>query len=433
MAESTIRKNKITLSDYDYRKDIENRLLLAQFSIIDLEVLEGIIYSSLSISVKKLAKDIDIEETELFSILEKFAKTGLLTYDEDLITVDKDRRKYYEMQILMFDEEYQNGMDFLQNLLKKVPIHILPTWYSIPRTSNNIFESLVEKYLLTPQIFQRYLMELQFPEPVMSSILKDVYNSEDLKLPSQVLIEKYQLTRERFEEYLLVLEFNFVCCLGYEKINNTWKEVVTPYHEYREYLRFLKQTEPSPFAKQIENPKPFAFIQEMSAVLNQVKKTPSPMTGKIVDKLRLLKLADIVDGRLYALDAANDFLDMPLENRAIFVYRHPLNRFIHPLATEKNIREAEKSIIRILNKGWVAFDEFFKGVLAPLNETSSIMLKKLGRTWKYTIPEYTDEEQLFIKSVLFDWLYEAGITATATIDGKECFCVTPFGQTLFGR
>ncbi len=433
MVESTIRKNKITLSDYNYQKDIENRLLLAQFSIIDLEVLEEIIYSSLSISVKKLAKDIDIDETELFSILEKFAKTGLLTYDEDLITVDKEMRKYYEMQILMFDEDHQNGMEFLQSLLKKVPIHILPTWYSIPRTSNNIFESLVEKYLLTPQIFHRYLMDLQFSEPAMASIVKDVYNSEELKLSSQTLIDKYNLTKEQFEEYLLLLEFNFVCCLGYEKVNNTWKEVVTPYHEYREYLMFLKRTETVPFANQIDSPKPFAFIQEMSALLNQIKKNPAPMSGKIVDKLRLLKLADIVDGRLYALDAANDFLELPLENRAIFVYRHPLNRFIHPLSTEKNIREAEKSIIRVLNKGWVSFEEFFKGVLAPLNEGSAIMLKKVGKNWKYTIPEYTDEEQLFIKTIIFDWLYQVGITATATIDGEECFCITPFGQTLFGR
>ncbi len=461
------RKNKITLSDYPYQKDIENRLLMAHFSDIDLEVMEEIIYSSLSIPVKKLAKSVDLEEDELFPILEKFSKTGLLSYNQDLITVDKDMRKYYEAQILKFDEEYEPGMELLQSLLKKVPIQALPLWYAIPRTSNNIFESLVEKYLLTPQIFRRYLMEIQFPDPILHSILKEVYESDELKIFSSTLIEKYNLSREKFEEYLLLLEFNFVCCLGYEKVNNTWKEIVTPFHEWREYLQFLKNTETPSAKNTLEAPRPFSFIQDMSTLLQLMKKSPlevsisqktdvqlEPETYKmllskcpgidenyikhLIAKLRLLKLADIIDGRLYALDAANDWLDMPLENRALCIYRHPLNRilsyaFPSHLFTEKNIREAEKSIIRVLTKGWVLFDDFIKGVLAPLNEGSSIMLKKGGRTWKYTLPEYTDEEKSFIKAIIFEWLFEAGMVAKGEIDGKPAFLVTPFGQSFFGR
>ena len=43
---SSIRKNKISLTDYNYQKDIQNRLLLAKFSLSDLKVLEEILYSS---------------------------------------------------------------------------------------------------------------------------------------------------------------------------------------------------------------------------------------------------------------------------------------------------------------------------------------------------------------------------------------------------
>ena len=70
---------------------------------------------------------------------------------------------------------FQPDMEFLQGLLKKVPIHCLPAWHAVPRTSNNIFESLVEKYLLSPQIFQRYLSELHFSHPVAISLMNDLF------------------------------------------------------------------------------------------------------------------------------------------------------------------------------------------------------------------------------------------------------------------
>ena len=175
MAElSSLRKNKISLEDYDFKHDIENRLLMSQFSSHDLEVLEEILYSSIKIPVRKISKSVDLDEDELFPILEKLSKTGLFTFEGDSIVVDKEMRKYFEAQILKFDPDFKPGMEFLQSILRKVPIHVLPIWYSIPRTSNNIFESLVEKYLLTPQIFQRYLMELSFPDPILAGIVHEV-------------------------------------------------------------------------------------------------------------------------------------------------------------------------------------------------------------------------------------------------------------------
>ena len=133
-----VRKNKISLTDYEYQKDIENRLLMSQFTSLDLEVLEEILYSSLTVPIKKLAKNLEIEEAKVLPALEKLSKTGLLLIDKDSVVVDKEMRKYFEVQIQKFDEDFVPGMDFLQSLLRKVPIHILPTWYSIPRTSNNI-------------------------------------------------------------------------------------------------------------------------------------------------------------------------------------------------------------------------------------------------------------------------------------------------------
>ncbi len=266
--------------------------------------------------------------------------------------------------------------------------------------------------------------------------------------------------------------------LGYEKINEEWTEIVTPLHEWREYACFLQSTETKPIPSNAKinrlRPHDFSYIQDLSLILGMAKKQPialslrtqaiiptlnktvlstlaAKMEGfeendpaliayveRLIAKMRLLKLADIVDNRLYALESANDFLDMRLESRAIFFYRHPLNRLISKavpaeMITDRNLREAEKSIVRVVDSGWVYFDDFIRGVIVPLGEQSVVMLKRHGKVWKYTLPAYSEEELALIKAAVLEWLFEIGVTAVGTHNGKECFCVTSFGQSLFGR
>ncbi len=457
-----LKKNKITLSDYNYRRDIENRLLLASFTVFEIAVLEEILYSPIKAPIRKIAKNIDKTEEEILPILEKLSKTGLLVVEGDSITVDKETRKYFETEIEKFEPDFCPGMEFLQNVLKKVPIHALPIWYSIPRTSNNIFESLVEKYLLTPQIFQRYLMELTFGDPALSAIAQDVLRSPDLTVSAKDVIKKYELSREKFEENMLILELHFVCCLRYQQSGDTWEEKVTPFHEWREYLTFLKTTTTEKITDTAKigryRSHDFAFIEDMTAVLHLAKKQPTPLNPKgyadiaarlqeipptpqyidqIVSKLQLLKLAEVVDDKLQAAEHAAEWLEMRVENRALYLYRHSLNKIqsvslpAH-LVSEKVIRDAEKAVMRVLHTGWVFFDEFDKGVIVPFGDHTSATLKKCGKGWKYALPEYTPEERAFIRAVVFEWLFEAGITAVGTYQGRECFTVTAFGQSLFG-
>ncbi|NDD58625.1 MAG: hypothetical protein EBZ47_05125 [Chlamydiae bacterium] len=472
-----IRKNKICLSDYDYQKDIENRLLMAQFSSNDLEVLEEILYSSLQIPVKKLAKSLELEESKVIFSLSKLSKTGLLHVDGELVHVDKEMRKYFEAQIQKFDEDFVPGMDFLQSLLRKVPIHILPTWYSIPRTSNNIFESLIEKYLLTPQIFQRYLLELNFGDPVLTGIVEDVYSSANLEVRAQYLIEKYQLSKEQFEEYMLHLEFNFVCCLGYKKIDDLWHEKVTPFHEWKEYMTFLKESE-TPSLQEVDlisykRPHDYSFVQDMAVILEKAKKQPIPMdrteegllipsekalasilssfselsmeasllekyVHHLIAKIQLVKLAEVTDKKLSLHERAHEWLEMRLESRAMFLYRHPLNRPLQlgsadAIYSEKALREAEKSIVRALGKGWVFYEDFLKGISAPLKEEAIVSLKRSGRNWKYALPEYNAQEKTFLRTVILEWLFEAGIVQVGAVSDRTCFRVTSIGHSLFAR
>ena len=56
---TAVKKNKITLSDYNYRRDIENRLLLASFTAFEIAVLEEILYSPIKAPIRKIAKNIE--------------------------------------------------------------------------------------------------------------------------------------------------------------------------------------------------------------------------------------------------------------------------------------------------------------------------------------------------------------------------------------
>lgn len=431
---SPARKNKVHLADYPCQQDIENRILMSDFSALDIEVLGEILYSPLKISLKKLARNMGCDEDALSASLKKLSATGLLSLTEDVILVDKEKRKYFEFEIQRFDPQFKPDMEFLQGLLKKVPIHVLPTWYSIPRTSNNIFESILEKYLLTPHIFQRYLMELNLGDPTLNAIIQEVHSAPDFKVSSSDLIAKYNLKRRDFEEMILILEFNFACCLTYEKADDHWLEFVTPFHEWREYLRFFKETEPTPVHSPVERAKEgdFALLDEMSALLSKArKKAVSIEKTPLVEKLILRKLAEYNEGKLKATEAGEGWLDLSLENRALYLYRHPQSQILSVSIGERYVREAEKSIKRVLHGKWVYFDDFLKGVLVPLNEQSVVMLKRVGKHWKYTLPIYGDGEKALLKATIFEWLYELGMVAIGTYQGKECFCVTHFGRFFF--
>jgi hypothetical protein len=460
---SSTRKNKVNLSDYNCQQDIENRSLLADLSFFEHEVLQEIFFSPTKFSLKKLARNLGCEDSALSPILEKLSRSGLLSQKEDTIFVDKEMRKYFEFHMKRFDADFKPDMEYLQGILRKVPIHLLPSWYAIPRTSNNIFESIVDKYLLTPQCFQRYLSDLSFTNPLAHQIIRDVFAAPDYRIASTDLITKYNLTRPEFEEILLMLEFSFVCCVTYTKGDDLWVEWVSPFHEWHEYLKFFKTTEvPSiPEQKPIvrKRKSDYAFVEDLGSLLLLMKKTslPCPVdpaslekiasalslsledleyVSLLIKKLQLIQLIEPGDQKFLVTDIAAHFVNLDLEKRALYLYRHPLNRILNgalpqELATEKYVREAEKSIRRVLKKQWVFFDSFIKGAIVCFGDLNAVALKKIGKIWKYTLPTYTEKEYLFIKTTIFEWLFEVGMVSPGVCEGRDCFTLTPFGRFFF--
>lgn len=456
---ATFRKNKIELTEYDCSKDVQNRVLMASFTPLEVEVLEEILYSSLRIPITLLEQNLEVKEGSLLPLLEKLSQTGLFKVSADHVLVEKEMRKYYEFQILKFEEDFKPGMEYLQGLLRKVPIHVLPTWYSISRTSNNIFESIVEKYLETPQTFQRYLMDLSFSDPVQNGIMSAIYNSSAYEVDAQDIMEKYDLSQERFEEHMLHLEFSFIACVKYEKEKNKFRQIITPFQEWKEYLSFVQHTEPKSIfeeekIKRFKN-SDYAVIDEISMIVElaskrfiskadaaEIKKRcpqfdPNHFDA-YVSKLTMINLLSQKGREWTCTSDSVDWLKMDTRNRALYLYRHPLNYLDAPhlpedLCQHKTVREAEKTLCRAVDAGWIYLEDFIKGIFIPLKEEHSIQLQRLGRIWKYRLPEYTKEEIAFFKAIVQNWAFGLGLTALGTIEGRECFTLTPLGQDLFSN
>ena len=278
------RKAKITLSDYSYRQEIENRMLMAHLTVFDVQVLHEIVHHSLKISVAQLAEELAVSVDSLLPVLDKLSATQLFKRSQLTLIVDKDLRRYFEFQLEKFSEDFVPDLEYLQNVLSRVPIHVLPLWYAIPRSSDNIFESIVEKFFSTPKTYLQYLSELQFDSPILHSIMNDVYQAPHFKMSTSDLMEKYQLSRECLEESLLLLEYHFACCLSYNQIDGRWEEVITPFYELQEYLKFESQAKVNAIHGTIEktNEKELSYIQDMASLIRacQTKKVmPEEIKG----------------------------------------------------------------------------------------------------------------------------------------------------------
>ncbi len=453
MIQGQTKKNRINLSDYPYEKDIKNRLLMADLTVFEVDVIHEILHSSIKIEIEQLAESLNTSPKKLVPVLEKLSKMKLLKVLDQQIEVNKEMRKYFESEIIKYDDEFQADMEFLKGLLNKVPIHVLPQWYPIPKTSDDIFLSIIEKFFHTPKLYQRYLDDLTFDDPILREIMNEVFASPDLKVQCKSLLKKYSLTREKLEEYLLLLEFNLACCLSYSMVDDKWEEVITPFYEWKKYLQFERDTHPVTI-KDTENivrthPEDFGFVQDMTRILlaaqdkmitlvnnelspENVKeflpevefnKLPPYYIKKVIETLVKLKFLDIENNILETLDSANDWIKKPILEQAMLLYR-----FSGSHIQDKDIRSTEKSLKKVLKMGWIYFDDFIAGFTAPIGEVQPVSLQCTGKRWKYVLPKYSKGDINLIKTTIFERLFQSGMVCTGMHDGKACFMVTPFGK-----
>lgn len=388
MLSAVTRKNKINIGDYPYKKDIANRLILTQLSSTEIKVLQELLFQPSKCRISDLEDCLECDESALYSALETFGRIGLTIRQGDILFIDKELRKYFEFHIAKFSQASEPSFESLQGLLSKVPISVLPNWYSIGRTSDNIFASIIEKYLQTPKIYENYLKELSFDDPLLHKIVDDVLTSPNFVLEAALLCERYKLSREKLQEYILQLEFHFVLVSSFQH----GKEVLSPFAEWAQYLRFQQK---------------HTLTARNKALITIVK--PAITVSSLEEQEQAMRLF----------------------RKTIEEWHTAWSQHIGSI--EKSVFEIERALRIIPNNAWVLFDDFLAGLTAPIGQQSPVTLQTVGKKWRYSLPSYTPHEKAFIELVVFDLLHKVGITATGTHEGKTCFMITPFGRVALGE
>lgn len=436
------RKNKIVLSDYNFRREVELRLQLAGLSEFDVQLLDEVLCCSLSFPVQDLVDYFEVAMAQIITALDRIALTRLLEHDGITVKVDKDVRKCFDAHIQKFDDDFVPGVEQVLRNLRQLPIQVLPDWYAIPRTTDDIVESVIEKYLRTPKIYQAHLADLRL-DSALQGLIRDVFSSEDLQVCARQLRNSHRLSAEQFEEMMLLLEHHFVCFLAYRRIDGVWEEVVAPMREWRDYLLFAQKTLPKNIMPDQVRPhyslEDFSFVHGMVALLRQAHQQPTRIESSPCMARRLLQLGLCAEtnGMLCPTEEAALWLRKQPQDQAMLLYRLPIEETeyadIDPTYfSEKNLRQVERELRRVLRKGWVLMTEFLSGMTEPLNGAEPITLRQKGKRWSYVLPEYSDADRAFVKRVLKQRLFEVGIVTTGFCCEGECFMVTPFGHLLLG-
>jgi len=449
MVQSSSFKTQVVLTDYFYQRDIEYRILISELGNFEIDVLREILHDSLHISVKHLAESLEADIEDLIPVLDSLSRTKLFKREGLTILVDKETRKYYEIQMEKFNPRFEPNLGFIQNMLNNVPLNVLLLWYTIPRTSNNIFSSIVNECLLTPKIYRQYMNELQFKEPILKDLIKDLYNAQDFKLFSKEIIAKYQLTREEFEKHILFLEYHFICCLTYQFIDGAWQEVVTPFAEWLEYLQTEIKLKPHPI-QIVEEVIPackneFGFIEDLATIISTSHKskiaineirdlnsTNPECVKSLENKILQLEFARKSDRLLTPTDKGLIWARKSLHERVTSLAVDPLN-FVEGFENSnlwnlRTIHAIEKSLRHLKLFSWVDLEDFLKSLLINIGDTKPTMLQKKGKKWKYVLPEYTSIEIDFVSKVIMERCYELGIVMIGNHQGRPCFYLARFGK-----
>ncbi len=447
----SLRKNKIHLADFGFQKEIDNRRLLAQMSSLEAEILEEIFFSSSKLSLLKISRKFMTTPEKMKKLMQKFEDIQLLSIDDDLILVDKHPRKNLELYMQRFENEFEPDVEYLLSTLKTLPIHLLPVWYAIPRTSSDIFQSIIDKYLKTPYIYKRYLENLCFENASIQTICSMLLESNNLKLELKKIEETLSLSEEEMAKLLLYLEYSMICSVIYkDKI-----PFLCFYKEWKDYLLATRKSNPiSSVLPSSSFTDPFAFVTHMEAVVDFVEKkaikvfcqqneilipeslakplfTQYPEISKhlvsVVHKLIKLQLINVIDDHLYPSKNLKAWKKLNKEEKALHLYRTSEPKYKATYPIEKILRDVESNLMRLCHDSWISMKDFLALSLIGFSQ-EDLQLQQKGKNWSYKIPVYHKEEQNFIHNVIENYYFESGIVVLGTHENTRCFTLTSFGK-----
>lgn len=426
------KKITVSLTDYDCESDLMHRMIMGNLTKEQHEVIREITEHSLSIPVTSLAKTLGVSQSSLVSTLELLTHLKLFEIKGSTLVVNKEKRKYFESEIAKFEEGFDPDLNYAQSLMNKIPIHVLPNWYVLSRDCENIFESILEKCLNTPKLFWDHVETIQYPSPEAKAIVEALYQSDELKLDGEEIRNKLSLSLEQFHSKMLFLEYNMICCISYEYSGEQWKEKITPFREWREYLVAHRKMKPAYIepVSEIERDydDDFGFVLEFSQELSS--KSLHSMNRVSLHLAQTLQLLDIDNGVFTCTETCRSWLERPIADRAMSLYK--LDVFHSIPYSDIDLFEIERALRAFAKDGWIYLDDFLNCLSVPLGKKEAITLKQKGKKWGYAFPTYSEEDYAFVRSVICEKLFYAGFVALGRHNGRVCLTLTKFGSQTLG-
>lgn len=304
---------------------------------------------------------------KLKETLQKLAGLGLYKLDGSSVVVAREKRKFFVYYLNKFEEGFSPNLLHFQQLLNASPIDCLMRWYDLPSMSDNIFASLLEKYLLYPKGYKFYLEHLTFTVPYAEEILKALFLSNELSLSFEEIEKMFPLTHEELYRALMFLELNFASFISYDYDQaNGWKGKISPLMEWAGYLRHVKPKNH------------FSHSEVVPLSKNHVQS---------------IKYRPVVD---------------PLFQGAL-----------------------QRELLRYPKKAWVSLNDFIHAFSEPLSKERGIKLERQGRGWAYSALGLSEEEKGSIMATLLKEYAEQEIVSVGEYQESLCFSLTDFGYRHF--
>lgn len=476
-------KTRVDLNDYDYKREIASRVLLGSLNSDEAAILEEITYSPTSFSINMLATNTGFSADTVLKTLEKIQSSGLFTINGSDVTIDKDTRKYFELHIEKFDDDFCPDLNFLKSLIKRVPLDVLPLWYPIPRSSDNIFDSLLERFLHTPSLFDRYKSEIALSNENLKNVIDALESSENGFVSFKTLEKRYGLSKQEFYHFSLELEFLLIAAHTFERVDEELIEGVTFFKEWKKYLQLKKRKVPVAiddseqanvhvlhndtffFTKLVTRFLALLEKESISLTLNSSESwTVAPDSLILVRKVfhdlpsdteeqmhyfektleQVIRCACVlklmkIKGSCAHLDHEKyqQWSELSVEKQALYLYRtlianYPFHEITESGCKERKVHEIEKSLLQILDQKWVKLSHFLKNLTVHLSQDSACQLTRLGKKWRYSEPSYSKLELELIETVIYEWLFQAGAIYRGVFEGEPCIRLTDFGKKVFG-
>ena len=439
------KKNRVDLSEYPYEQDLNYRLLLASLNPTTTKLLIELFYLSSKTTLVKLKNALDLTENELKEFVDEIAPFNILSIEQDVVLIDKDVKKKIESFLEKFDEEFSHGIEYFQSLLKQVPINILPTWYSLPRSCDSIFLSLKEKIFHTPSQYLRHLQNIESDDPSVPLVIQALLAANNHLLTMDQLESVSGKSGFELQKLVLFLEFNFAAVMCYIEESGAWTSVLKLPNELSCYLNQLSVTPPFKIlAQNLVKPDrgiPLTFAFDLSQVLRLAKvhtlKGQTTQEGIIFDPsgiqkleqnlaceqnyaLRLLKKA--IELKLLEMDQgfitphvqSEQWLLYSLEKQALSLYKAIWIQGSH------GAKQVEKGLQTLLQKGWVLADEVIQYV-----SYGKPLLQRTRDGYSYDLMD-----QVSMTREHLDLLFESGLIEWGSIDKKRCVRLTELGKQI---